>query len=460
MAPADLVREPSRPAVLSGRRLLIAYSNASTFTTTTLEYVKSFAAHSSAQVHYLHVTHDAIPVIDLGLYDAVLLSYCTRLCIPGYVSDRFLQLMDRYDGVRAIAIQDEYDAVELERRGLDRLKPDVVFTCIPPDQRESVYPSGRYPNTEFVQVLTGYVPSRFPPASSVRPLAQRGIHLGYRGRDIGARYGMLGRMKFGIGEAFRSEALARGVPSDIAMDEASRIYGDAWYEWLAGCRCVLGTESGSNVFDFDGSIAAAFADRHAADSQSRMQARIDELDRTFRMGQISARIFEATVMRSALVLYEGRYSDAIRPNEHYIPVAHDHSNMDEVFRAIADVEALEAMVERAHAHLIRSGRFSYEAFVEVVDSALARRMRRPRCGGRAPVVSPNLDPGRSPLEELPTASPRGFDSFQLRCLRRQLSAPVLAIRAIVQASAGNRVARLVERSIPSSFRRRLRRMLG
>ena len=47
---------------------------------------------------------------------------------------------------------------------------------------------------------------------------------------------------------------ARGIPHDIAMDDASRIYGDAWYKFLGSSRTMLGSESGSNVFDFDGDL--------------------------------------------------------------------------------------------------------------------------------------------------------------------------------------------------------------
>ena len=213
---------------LSGYRLLVAYSNNSTFTATTAEYLNSLRHYLSATVHYLHVTLDAKPVVDLSRYDAVLFSYCARLCIPGYVSEKFLRLMDRYEGVRAIAIQDEYDSVEIERKGLDRLRPHVVFTCVPPDQREAVYPSSRYPNTSFVQVLTGYMPNQHPMRHATRPIASRSIYLGYRGRDIGPRYGRLGLMKAEIGRVVGKAAVRRGLPCDIAMDEASRIYGDAW----------------------------------------------------------------------------------------------------------------------------------------------------------------------------------------------------------------------------------------
>ena len=468
-APPQVDRPSRSHGCLPRRRLLVAYSSASTFTVTTSEYVESFARELPWEVHFLHVTHGAKPSIDLSRYDCVLLSYCARLCFPGYVSPDFLSLLDGFEGVRAVCIQDEYDHVEHERQGLDRIRPHVVFTCIPPDQRERVYPSSRYPGTDFIQVLTGYVPASLVAGTRPVGLRDRPIAIGYRGRDIGPRYGRLASMKFGIGAAFRDAAQARGLPADIAMDESSRIYGKAWYDWLGRCRCVLGTESGSNVFDFDGSIAEACSRAGGAALPAHLQARIDELDRTFDMGQISPRVFEAAATRTALVLYEGRYSDAIRPHEHYVPVKHDHSNLDEVFAAISDVPALEAMVDRAHLHLIESGRFSYSAFASVVEQALDRHMSFPPRGGVAPVDLPITDPGRPALEERPTSSPRGFDSFQLRHLRAQYERPAgmarFIARSMLRPQDRRRVRMLRDRLvdgihwswhlIPASMRRRV-----
>lgn len=431
------------------RRLLVCYSNASTFTTTTAEFLESFGKESSWEVHYLHVTHRARPQVDLAAYDAVLISYCARLCLPDYVSEHFLELLDQFEGVRAIAIQDEYDFVERERLGLDRVRPHVVFTCVPPDQREVVYPSARYPETEFRQVLTGYVPLHLSGSSRMRPIADRPIHVGYRGRDLGPRYGRLARMKFDIGRVFQHASVLRKVPCDIAMDEASRIYGDAWYRWLGNCRAVLGTESGSNIFDFDGSIDAVSRSAQGRPLPALVQREIDELDRTFRMGQISPRVFEAAAMGTALVLYEGRYSDALVPYEHYIPVAHDHSNMDEIFRAIADLDGLQAMVSRARAHLIDSGLFGYRAFVQEVEAALERQVRRPPAAVEAPVDPPSTDMRQPALLERPTTSPRAFDSFQLRAVLTKVQSPLLAPSLPLRAMGLGRVRSMLARLAPS-----------
>jgi hypothetical protein len=446
------VSEPSCSGPLAGKRLLVAYSNASTFTTTTLEYVESFRRFGSAEVHYLHVSHNAEPDVDLNAYDAVFLSYCARLCFPGYVSKHFLRLLNRYDGVKAIAIQDEYDFVEKERRALDRIRPDVVFTCVPAEDRARIYPPERYPQTEFVQVLTGYVPSSIP-RKGCKPVAGRPIALGYRGRTIGPRYGRLAEMKQRIGEVFREECLHRQVAADIAVDEASRIYGDVWYDWLASCRCVLGTESGSNIFDFDGTIAAACRDSQQTGEPlpGAIAARIRELDDTFDMGQISPRVFESALLGTPMALYLGRYSNVLQPYVHYIPIEQDHSNLDEVFDILADDGALQAIADRTYQDLIASGAFEYSRLVTRIEESLAKNIRPGRIrAARAPAYPPTTPADMPPHVERATTNPRLYDSFQLRMLRSEFELRTPATRVIAIIARRSRFVAGVERRLRQS----------
>ena len=55
---------------------------------------------------------------------------------------------------------------------------------------------------------------------------------------------------------------ARGIPHDIEWSDEKRLYGDAWYEFTGSCRANLGSETGSNVFDLDGSIESAVRSAH------------------------------------------------------------------------------------------------------------------------------------------------------------------------------------------------------
>ena len=379
-----------------------------------MEYLSSFKLYSRFDVSYLHVTHGAEVAFDLNTFDAVFNSYCARLCFEGHVSKSYLEALKRFRGVRLLAVQDEYDHTNVLRGAIQDLQFDVVFTCVPLEGREYVYPAALFPNTTFVTVLTGYVPAELKQRRrrSV-PLAERPITIGYRGRSLPVRYGRLGFEKFEIGRGMRDVCEARGIANDIDMSEEGRIYGEAWYEFLGSCRATLGSESGSNCFDFDGSLAARYQELKATNGRepSYLEFRqyTDPLEGMVEMGQISPRVFEAAALGTPMVMFTGRYSDIVSPGEHFIELRKDFSNIDSVLQQLQDIRSLEAMAGRAHDHLITSGNYDYSRFVETVDAIIDRKrdetaslhsseLRAPACSHEA------LQPHS--LIERPTSAPR------------------------------------------------------
>ena len=409
-------------SALSDKNILVCYSASSTFTNTTLEYLNSFSSFLGANVYYLHVTHGSIPQVDLNIFDCVLLSYCSRLCFPGYVSNAFLTMLSRYKGVKAIFIQDEYDYVNNEVEALRLISPDIVFTCIPSDQVPLVYPEEYFPQTEFVRVLTGYVPNCLPKLS-LKPLHQRTIDIGYRGRDISYRYGKLGEYKFRVGEAFLTSKNTKDLTLDIRMDEDSRIYGVNWFKWLSNCKATLGSPSGSNIFDFDGSIAEAFKDasgRKSRVSKSILE-RIDQLDNMYSMDQISPRVFEATAMGCSLIMIKGDYSDILTPGVHYLPIEPDYSNISDILDSARDTNLLSSMAERAYSDLLSSDLYTYKSFASLVGNKLRDRITQKDCHIKVPLAPEFVDTGANPHHELPTLQPMFFDTFKLKSLLISLS---------------------------------------
>jgi hypothetical protein len=69
-------------------------------------------------------------------------------------------------------------------------------------------------------------------------------------------------------------------------------------------------------------------------------------------------------------MYEGKYSGAMQPMVHYIPLAKDFSNWEEVVRRFGDRELRREMTENAHRDLIDSGRYSYPEFIDHFDREL------------------------------------------------------------------------------------------
>jgi hypothetical protein len=364
---------PSEPP----KKLLVIYSIASTVVATTTEYVRSFGRYSRNDISYINGTHGARLGVELSEFDAVWLNYCCRLCFPGYVNSDVREALRTYRGVKLMSVQDEYDRTETLRQGIEELGFDVVFTCVPQSALSHVYPRERFPHTEFITVLTGYVPEHLEGKLGTTPLGRRPIVIGYRGRDIGARYGELGFWKYEVGRRMKGICLERGIRCDIEVTEESRIHGESWYAFVESCRTMLGSESGSNVFDFDGSIERQYETLKRAMpdlSYQEFQPYLTEHDKDIGMGQISPRVFEAAALHTPMILLTGRYSGLIQPGEHYVELRKDFSNVEDVLRQAGDISALEAMADRTYRHLIASGAYGYRRFVELVDGVIERRL--------------------------------------------------------------------------------------
>lgn len=356
-------------------RMLVAYSMSSTNVATTRSYLNALSEHIDFDVEYIHVTHGAILNISPDEYDVVFHNYCARLCYSDYISESYRDFLEKFEGLKIAAIQDEYDFTNTTKENLKKLGFHVVLTCVPQDQLEYVYPQKEFPGVKFVTVLTGYVPDEGLVGRKAIPLAERPINVGYRGNTLPARYGRLGFEKLEVGRRVKLACEKRDISHDIAMDDASRIYGEKWFEFIASCRAVLGAESGCNAFDFDGTLdrtlKALEAEKKRAVTYDEFAPYIGDREDKISMGQISPRIFEAAAMHTPMILLKGRYSGLVHPEVHYIPLEKDYSNIDDVLDRLSDLPALERMAERAYSDLVASGKYTYSAYGKFLQDLIA-----------------------------------------------------------------------------------------
>jgi len=347
------------------RRILVAYSKASTFTSTTVDYLLALKKFTDYEVHYVHCALDARMTFDFNEYDVLFHNYCGRLCFEGYVSPDYERAVANFRGLKIIAVQDDYDRTATFHRALRRMGFHVLLTCIQREFWPLAYPASELPGVHIIQGLTGYMPEKLlENRPAILPLDQRLVPIAYRGRDIGAKYGRLGYDKFFLGQQMIQLCEERGLPHDIAMDDASRLYGDAWFEFLGSSRTMLGSESGSNAFDYDGDLEAALAafEREHGRKPSYQDVRdiLDPLEAPFNVGQISPRAFECAVMMTPMILFKGSYSGAMEPDVHYISLEKDFSNADAILSRLDDLDYLQGFADRAFARLVSSGQYGYQ----------------------------------------------------------------------------------------------------
>ncbi|MEO8186340.1 MAG: hypothetical protein ABI580_03140, partial [Burkholderiaceae bacterium] len=279
-----------------------------------------------------------------------------------------------YGGLKIAFVQDDYETTETTRKWIEQLGVHAVFTVVPKAYIESVYPKSRFPYVDFRETLTGFLPLQFKPPEQLKPTAERAWVIGYRGRDLPYWYGNLAREKLVIGQRMRQICNERGIEVNIEWEIHKRIYGDGWYPFLENSKTTLATESGANVFDDYGDIRRSIEQALVADPTLTYKEAFARFlaphEGKIVVNQISPKVFEAVAYKTALVMFEGSYSGVVEPWKHYIQLKKDFSNVDDVLAKIADDEYLQAMADRAYAHVVESGQYSYRRFVESFDDFL------------------------------------------------------------------------------------------
>lgn len=370
--------------------IAVLYDDRWTHVGTVEEHVTSFQKYSRHNIYFVPISRQTVlrdqklaEEVDFSMFDVLIYHYAVRLSLKDYLPEPMARKIERFTGLKLLFIQDEYDTTNTARAWIRRLAFDMVYTCVPPAGREYVYPASCFQHTEFLSTLTGYVPEDPSLGRYQVPLREREVMIAYRGRMLPYFYGSLGWQKYRIGVDVKELAAARGMNVDIEVDDSKRIYGTDWYRFMGSARATLGTESGSNVFDFDGTLRGKIEkildDKPGATFDDMYRELLEPLERNIRMNQVSPKIFEAIRLRTALVLFEGEYSGVVQPWLHYIPLNQDYSNIDEVFEKLQDFDFLETMTERAYQDVVASGKYSYRTFVQGIDADIERRwLRGPR----------------------------------------------------------------------------------
>lgn len=381
--------------------------------------------------------------LDLDEFDVVVIHYSLVVIWDDYFSPWFREQVARYSGLKVQFLQDEYRWVDDVTETMRSLGIDVLYSVVQPETVAAVY-GDRLPDTEILFTLTGFVPEGVA-GRRVPPFAARPIDVGYRGRSVPYWLGRLGNEKIEIGRGFLRTAASRGLRMDVAWSENARIYGDRWFEWMASCKTMLTSESGSSIVDYDRSAERAVRDYLSAKPTASYEEVDAEVLARFAEGPvintISPRVFETAAMRTGLIMFPGEYSGIVAPWEHYLPLEKDFSNVDEVVERIRDPGFFERLTGTAYEDLIASGRYSYRRFVEGFDLAVEERVGESRRRGRFPST-------RLRVEQMSTG--RSYHVSSLYGLARSALLGWVGLKHSLRRPALRRLAVLAQKRRPGS----------
>ena len=399
------------------------------------DYLLSFRLHSRHDYYYVLDCRRLDGRIDLRPFDVIVIFWDVFLLGPE-LADAVREQIARAPAVKVVFLQDEHRDVRGVNQAMAELRIQLAFTCVAEADHRVFYPSEAIPTLEgLYTVLPGYVP-RYLEGSRLDVDAPRPVDIGYRSRAMPFYLGDLGQDKTVVAQRFQALAPAERLVSDISVLERDRLYGRQWVKFLRDCRCVLGTSSGASVADFTGEIRRA-CERHLAlnpgASYLEVKARFfADADWKVVIDTTSPRVFEAAALGCTLVQHEGLYGGILRPDEHYVCVRRDYSNVADVIDRMRDRGFCREMAKRSHRDLIASGRYSFQAFARWFDGVLAKHVPGRRGSG-------SLSPARFYAE--------GY-------LRRRQAIVPWAERFVVTPSAqlANHLARLGLERLPRARR--------
>ena len=276
--------------------------------------------------------------------------------------------------------QDEHEYWSERVAFINRFALNCVYSLFEPHYFDATY--RQYTKVpKIIYNLTGYVSDQLIDFANqcLKPYNDRTIDIGYRARKLPYYLGRGAQEKAFIGEEFKRRVKNLDLTIDIETDEASRIYGEAWYRFLAECKAVLGVEAGTSVIDFDDVLRTQYAALCTGPPEISFPECSFEVfhDRYLKPYEdkifyrtISPRHFEAAAFRICQILFEGKYSGILKPMEHYIPLKKDFSNFDDVAKMLRDQQLCSEIVDNAYRDLIESGAYSYEKFIQQFDELL------------------------------------------------------------------------------------------
>ena len=357
------------------RVLLICDIPAYSKTANTLfDQINAILKLKSFEVCLLNNRGDIPTGINLKLFDVILIHYSIYIGDNNYLTSHAKNKIRKFQGLKAIFIQDEYRFLNKIHKALLFMKIDILFS-VQEDAAvlKKIYPANVLTNLKIISLLTGCVPEVLL-NEEVLPIKDRKTDVFYRGRKVPYWLGRVAEEKWKIGKTFIEQTSGLDFNLDIKWEEGERIYGDDWILRIKSAKAVLGVESSATLLDYDGkifhSVEKIFNINPDASFEDVENECFKDQDGKILLSAISPRCFEAAALKTALILFPGTYSGRLVANRHYIKLEKDFSNLNQVLGFLKDDKYLQNLVDTTFNEVVLNHINSYEHMSSAVDKSL------------------------------------------------------------------------------------------
>lgn len=387
---AETLPEPPRQTMRNTdiRNILVVYHTADyPLRVAIYDHLHCFRRYSGRNCVYLNTAVRG-PDRLISAIDWDLIVFHTLFLSQRWGREAFAELLDRIaplkklQGVKIALPQDEFLNTDLLCNFINEFSVDYVFSVAPESEWEKIYDAVDRNKVLFNRVLTGYLEEKTIKRlnSGIARNGNRTIDIGYRAWRPEPWLGRHGMLKAEIADVFAAAASEHKISTDISTRSEDTLHGDRWYRFLFDCKYTIGVEGGASILDRDGKLSRMTTEYVAAHPGASFEEVEEHVfpgrDGTFKLFALSPRHLEACATKTCQILVEGEYNGVLRPNEHFIPLNKDFSNVHQVLSQVENDDLREKTTERAYRDIVSSGHYTYSEFVRYVMTIVSSRAQK------------------------------------------------------------------------------------
>jgi len=345
-----------------------------------------------APEHHYIVHNAALPppkfIKDIDFHGIILGStfLCNR-CLPALYKKTLedYSFIGNSDAFKIALPQDDYDCSAILEKWMLEWNIDLVYTVCP-NHWDILYPTISLDN-KIKLGYTSYISEKMiERCKSPKPFSSRRTDVSYR-----SKLSYLGQMRYTkgtIGNVFVNNIPFSDYVLNISTHPKDTIFGERWLDFIEDSKFVLGSNSGSSILDPEGELAADvnryLASHRNATFEEVRKACFPEEDGTWNFTAISPRNIEAALLETAQICVPGPYSGIMQPEEHYIPIEPDGSNIQDVLAKMRDTASVGKMIRRCKEAFLAVEELRYRHLVQEILETITHGVSAKRITGTKP----------------------------------------------------------------------------
>lgn len=308
-----------------------------------VDWRDAFLSEPRLDVELCNITDDAHYsrcLNNIADYDLIVVSHAAT----GDDMTRLLETRNgfaRRKGKLAVFIGNEYDLMSDKITFISETGAEYICTQLPLDTARWLY-AGCVAGT-ILPLPHALNPERFHPLSDSR----RDIDIGFIGDIYFPWVGDIERTN--LIQFFSDKGKLFNLNCFIATQ---RLDGDNWNLFLNACKGIIGAESGTYYLNGKGELLRQAKEyMHSYPETSFHQLYnlfFRDVENPVSGKAISSRHFEPIGTKTCQLLLEGHYNGILKPDEHYIPIRRDLSNVVEAIGKLRDTGYRQMIADQSY----------------------------------------------------------------------------------------------------------------